>query len=106
VLIRPEALRITMANGATPPQGAVRGHILAARMLRRASFLHLCLGDFAGAHLHFHCRLPGHNQPKVGDQVHVALDSSQAFVFPIDPRNRPPTEPAVGCPPGEHITQN
>ncbi len=37
VLIRPEALRITPANGGGAPEGAAGAHILTVRMLRRAA---------------------------------------------------------------------
>lgn len=99
VLMRPEALRITPAEGKPTPDGAALAHILTVRMLRRASFLHLCLGDFAGSHLHFHCRVPGRNMPKPGESVHVTLDRAQAFVFPIDPHIQRPAVSSSGCPP-------
>jgi iron(III) transport system ATP-binding protein len=99
VLIRPEALRITPAGGKPAADGAAQAHILTVRMLRRASFLHLCLGDFDGHHLHFHCRVPGRHMPKAGDLVHVTLDRAQAFVFPVDPNNPHPATPYAECPP-------
>jgi len=97
VLMRPEALRVAPAAGgpsAPVPEGAARAHILTVRMLRRASFLHLCIGDFEGKHLHFHSRVPGRFLPNVGDHVDVTLDRAQAFVFPVDPNA--PASPYLG----------
>jgi iron(III) transport system ATP-binding protein len=99
VLMRPEALRIMPAAGNPAPAGAAQAHILTVRMLRRACFLHLCLGDFDGGHLHFHCRVPGRAMPRVGDEVHVTLDRAQAFVFPADPEARRPAAVMAECPP-------
>ncbi len=82
VLIRPEALRVTMLNG-TLAAGQAQAHVLDVRMLRRASFIHLCFGEFAGQHLHFHSREPGRMMPKIGDHVAVTLERSQTFVFPL-----------------------
>jgi iron(III) transport system ATP-binding protein len=102
VLMRPEALRITPAAGKPAPEGAAQAHILTVRMLRRASFLHLCLGDFEGSHLHFHCRVPGRTMPKVGDEVHVTLDRAQAFVFPAERDAQRPAAVQPECPPHSH----
>ena len=99
VLMRPEALRITPAEGLPTPEGAAEAHILTVRMLRRASFLHLCLGDFGGHHLHFHCRVPGRHLMHAGDTVHVTLDRAQAFVFPTDAQSPKPATPYAECPP-------
>jgi iron(III) transport system ATP-binding protein len=99
VLMRPEALRITPANGSAAPAGSTEAHILTVRMLRRASFLHLCLGDFGGGHLHFHCRVPGHNLMQAGDTVHVTLDRDQAFVFPVDRQSADFSKSHAQCPP-------
>src|SRR5690606_19902746 len=53
VLIRPEALRIGPAGGKPQPggAGAVEARVVNVRMLRRAVFMNLCLGDFEGKHL-------------------------------------------------------
>jgi len=83
VLIRPEALRVERLVESALPTGAARAHVLDARMLRRASFIHLCFGEFAGQHLHFHSREPGRLMPNIGDHVAVTLERSQSFVFPI-----------------------
>jgi iron(III) transport system ATP-binding protein len=90
VLIRPEALRL----GAARASGCT-AKVLAARLLGRSSWIHLCLGphkDGPGheggpGHLHFHARMPGRFLPAEGEIVAVILDPSQAFVFP----KRPPT---------------
>jgi iron(III) transport system ATP-binding protein len=82
ILIRPEALRVAPLNGALPT-GAARAHVLDARMLRRASFIHLCFGEFEGQHLHFHSREPGRLMPKTGDHVAVTLERAQTFLFPL-----------------------
>jgi iron(III) transport system ATP-binding protein len=88
VLMRPESLRVAAAAGAGAPvpDGAARAHVLTVRMLRRATLLHLCFGDFEGQHLHVHSRVPGRFLPKVGDHVDVTLDRGQVFVFPADPK--------------------
>ena len=82
VLMRPEALRVTPLEG-NLPDGAAAAHVLDARMLRRASFIHLCFGGFEGQHLHFHSRVPGRYMPKIGDHVAVTLERAQTFVFPM-----------------------
>jgi iron(III) transport system ATP-binding protein len=83
VLIRPEALRIGPAGSAPRPGGigAVEARVVTARMLRRAVFMHLCIGDFDGTHVHFHARDPGHHMPAEGEMVMVTLDPEQTFVF-------------------------
>jgi len=83
VLIRPEALRVSRIVDGSLPANAARAHVLDARMLRRASFIHLCFGEFDGQHLHFHSREPGRMMPSIGDHVAVTLERSQTFVFPI-----------------------
>ena len=84
VLMRPEALRIGPAG--SPPReggiGAARARVIDVRMLRRAVFMHLCMGDFEGRHVHFHSRDPGHHMPAEGADVTVTLDPAQTFVFP------------------------
>lgn len=87
VLMRPEALRVTPLDGALP-EGAASAHVLDARMLRRASFIHLCFGGFEGQHLHFHSRVPGRYMPKIGDHVAVTLERAQTFVFPLRQKSR------------------
>ena len=87
VLIRPEALKLSPVGAG---EVACPAKILAARLLGRSSWIHLCLGrheegDEAG-HLHVHARVPGRFLPAEGEIVAVNLDASQAFVFP---RTRP-----------------
>jgi iron(III) transport system ATP-binding protein len=77
VLIRPEALRI---DGQGNP-GSLQARVETARMLRRAVFLQLCIGNFEGQDLHFHARDPGHRMPKAGENVTVTLDPQQTFIF-------------------------
>lgn len=86
VLIRPEALRLRT----TEIDNACPAKVLAARLLGRSSWLHLCLGPENAAagdrtHLHFHARVPGRFLPKEGEVLGVELDVAQAFVFPADP---------------------
>ncbi len=84
VLIRPEALRIGPAGSAAHPGGigSVEARVVNVRMLRRAVFMNLCMGDFGGDHIHFHARHPGHRMPEEGSRVTVTLDPEQTFVFP------------------------
>lgn len=82
VLIRPEALRVTARNaGATSTIGSVAARVETARMLRRAVFLQISIGDFDGQELHFHARDPGHRMPEEGSTVTVTLDPQQTFIF-------------------------
>jgi iron(III) transport system ATP-binding protein len=84
VLMRPEALRVAaMPADGILPAGTARVLVLDARMLRRASFIHLNFGEFEGAHLHFHSRAPGRFMPRIGDHVAVTLERTQTFVFPL-----------------------
>ena len=89
VLMRPEAIHVSPIcpaggeGGEGREDGTSQARIITTRMLRRASFIHLCIGDFAGNHLHFHSRVPGQYMPKDGETVNVRLDRSRTFVFPI-----------------------
>ncbi len=76
ILIRPEALRLSHAPG-TP-----MARIVAARMLGRTSLIHMSITDDAGRDVHLHARVPGRFLPGEGDKLSIALDTSQAFVFP------------------------
>ncbi len=80
VLIRPEGLHLRADGEAV--NGVVLGRVEAARLLGRTSLVHLSVDDGAGGDLHLHARMPGQFLP--GEQTHVsiALDRSQAFVFP------------------------
>ncbi len=85
VLIRPEALRLRPVGDAD----MIVGKVLAARLLGRSSWIHLCLGRAAdetpatgrAGHLHFHARVPGRFLPAEGDVLAIDLDVAQAFVF-------------------------
>jgi iron(III) transport system ATP-binding protein len=86
VMIRPEALRLGGIDGAIAP-----AKVLAARLLGRTSWVHLCLGvqghdtgplEGEAGHCHFHARAPGRFLPPEGDVLGVRLDPAQAFVFP------------------------
>ncbi len=85
VLIRPEALRVQSAGASGPAVGVgeIEAKVLDARMLRRAVFMNICIGDFEGKHLHFHARAPGHRMPAAGERVRVLLDPEQTFVFKV-----------------------
>ena len=76
VLIRPEALHLSRAPG-TP-----MARIIASRMLGRTSLIHMSITDDAGNDIHLHGRAPGRFLPGEGEKLSVALDTSQAFVFP------------------------
>jgi iron(III) transport system ATP-binding protein len=88
VLIRPEALRLRPVEG----DPSCPAKVLAARLLGRSSWVHLCLGvdaaaasapsDGPGDHLHFHARVPGRFLPPEGEVLAVDLDVGQSFVFP------------------------
>jgi iron(III) transport system ATP-binding protein len=84
VLIRPEALHIAPAGSSPNPGGvgSVEARVITVRMLRRAAFMHLCMGEFEGNHLHFHARHPGHHPPEEGTNVLVTLNHEQTFIFP------------------------
>jgi iron(III) transport system ATP-binding protein len=76
VLIRPEALHLSRAPG-TP-----MARIIASRMLGRTSLIHMSITDDTGNDIHLHGRAPGRFLPEEGEKLSVALDTSQAFVFP------------------------
>jgi len=96
VLVRPEAMRLAPV-GDGPEQAvaapAVRGRVLAARLLGRSSWIHLCCGDEEGGpkgggpkegeagHLHFHARVPGRFLPAEGEVFGITVDAAQVFVF-------------------------
>jgi iron(III) transport system ATP-binding protein len=83
VLIRPEAVRVTpIADDDEEPENAAK--VIASRMLGRSSLIHLCVGDFDAAHLHFHSRMPGRLLPGEDEIVAITLDPSQIFVFPVE----------------------
>lgn len=81
VLIRPEGLRLV-----AEPSAGIPAQVLAARLLGRSSWIHLCIGVCIGdngahGHSHIHARVPGRFLPDEGAFLGVQLDSSQVFVF-------------------------
>ncbi len=82
VLIRPEALKLSVADGQAPAAGTTEARVLAARMLGRTSLVHLCTCRQTGEELHLHARVPGRFLPAEETVLRVALDREQAFVFP------------------------
>jgi iron(III) transport system ATP-binding protein len=83
VLVRPEGLKLVSDVDTRRP-----AKIVAARLLGRSSWVHLCFGQAAaeGAadHNHFHARVPGRFLPPEGDVLGIELDPAQVFVFPVD----------------------
>ena len=75
ILIRPEALQLSQEAG------GARGRVIASRMLGRTSLVHLSVADGTVTGLHLHARAPGRFLPGEGEELRVALDTSQAFVF-------------------------
>jgi iron(III) transport system ATP-binding protein len=76
VLVRPEHLRLA------GPHGPVTAEVEAARLLGRATLVHLCLPDGQGDCVHLHARIAGAVLPAEGSRVTVDFDPAQAFVFP------------------------
>ena len=76
VLIRPEALRVSM----NPADGKV-GSIMAARLLGRSSLLHISVPSGKAGDLHLHSRMPGRVLPQEGTAVGLMLDEQNVFVF-------------------------
>jgi iron(III) transport system ATP-binding protein len=85
VMIRPEALRIArvLADEQSCDQvSAVPiARVIDARLLGRASLVHLRASGAGGAPLHLHARVPGVFLPNPGQVVELALDPAQVFVF-------------------------
>ena len=82
ILIRPEALKLSPADGRPPEEDAAEARVLAARMLGRTSLVHLCTCRQSGEELHLHARVPGRFLPPEETVLRVRLDRAQAFVFP------------------------
>jgi len=82
IIIRPEALRVSPPR----PNGGTGGtvEVTAARLLGRTSLLHLTTLPRTGYDLHLHARVPGRYLPQEKSTLDVELDSSQAFVFPLE----------------------
>jgi iron(III) transport system ATP-binding protein len=77
VVIRPEGLIIEAANGTASAQ------VMTARLLGRTSLVHMSVpSDEAGGELHIHARVQGAANLNEGQQVGLALDPTQTFVFP------------------------
>lgn len=81
VLIRPEALRLTMAADGDMIGVPNLARVEASRLLGRTSLVHLCVSDRDGRPHHLHARAPGHFLPEDGSHVSVTLEPRQAFVF-------------------------
>ncbi|MGH6621496.1 MAG: ABC transporter ATP-binding protein [Alphaproteobacteria bacterium] len=81
ILIRPEALKLSPADGRPMAEDAAEARVLAARMLGRTSLVHLCTCRQSGDELHLHARVPGRFLPPEDTVLRVGLDRAQAFVF-------------------------
>jgi iron(III) transport system ATP-binding protein len=65
--------------------------VIAARLLGRSSWVHLCLGQHPGPgatdhdhdQRHVHARVPGRYLPPEGAILDIDLDADQVFVFPV-----------------------
>ena len=55
--------------------------MLAARMLGRASLIHMRMTWGRGEALHLHARVPGNFLPEEGEVIDVRLDPARAYVF-------------------------
>ncbi len=87
VVVRPEAiqLRTPRSDGSEPADyGPGYAKVMAARMLGRTSLVHLCTCKTSGEDLHLHARVPGRYLPPEDSIQSVALDRTQAFVFPAE----------------------
>lgn len=81
VLIRPEALRLTLADDGDVTGVPNLARVEASRLLGRTSLIHLRVTDRDGVPHHLHARAPGHFLPEDGSHVSVMLEPRQAFVF-------------------------
>jgi iron(III) transport system ATP-binding protein len=89
ILIRPDAFHLAPAEDGNGPALAggerterARGRVITARLLGRTSLVHLSVADAEGRLLHVHARVPGRFLPPEGTLLEVAVDETQAFVFP------------------------
>ncbi|MFI0472276.1 ABC transporter ATP-binding protein [Halomonas sp. HMF6819] len=80
VMIRPEALRLKPLD--LPMDEHRHSHVVMAKLLGRASLVHLCAHAQSGAESHLHARVPGVYLPAPGQPVEIDLDHSQVFIFP------------------------
>jgi iron(III) transport system ATP-binding protein len=85
ILIRPEALKLSPAEGHPAADDAAEARVLTARMLGRTSLVHLSTCRNSGEVLHLHARVPGRFLPREDTVLRVGLDRAQAFVFPAEP---------------------
>lgn len=83
VMIRPEALRV---EALAKPPTTTHSHVIMAKLLGRASLLHICAHGADGQEAHLHARVPGVFLPEEGQPVAISLDASQVFVFPAGTR--------------------
>ncbi|MCP1315204.1 ABC transporter ATP-binding protein [Halomonas sp. 707D7] len=80
VMIRPEALSVRQrARAGGEPHR--HSHVIMAKLLGRSSLLHLCAHGSNGEEAHLHARVPGVYLPAPGEEVDIALDHSQVFIF-------------------------
>ena len=77
VLVRPEALTIS-SHGIADAKALVS----AARLLGRTTLVHLNAMGEEGEQVHLHARIPGRRLPRPGEEVTLAVDQAQSFVFP------------------------
>ncbi|MDN3516982.1 ABC transporter ATP-binding protein [Aquisalimonas lutea] len=80
VLVRPEALRVSVIGRPENPQQ--QSHVIMSRLLGASSLIHLCAHCPDGREVHLHARVPGRYLPAENQPVRIDLDRSQAFVFP------------------------
>lgn len=79
VLIRPEAL--DLGGIGSQRRRKAKAEVLAARMLGRASLVHMCMDWAGGEPLHLHARVPDRFLPNEGEMIDVRLDMDRTFVF-------------------------
>lgn len=61
--------------------GKPNAEVMETRLLGRYSLIHLSMPHEDGEELHLHARVPGLNMFSPGDEVSLALDDSQVFIF-------------------------
>lgn len=87
VLVRPDGVHLDGApwSGAADPTAVCGGCVDGARLLGRASLIHVRVSDGQGGQLRLAARIPGQYLPPPESAVAVRLDRRQAFVFPLSP---------------------
>ncbi len=83
ILIRPEALHLSLCRAAADPVAA-SARVMAARLLGRTSLVHLSIDGPNGQRHHLHSRMPGRFLPAPDEPVAIDLDPAQTFVFPVE----------------------